>query len=63
MMERYKGYWISGSALPRPPNTLYWESLGIILKDGRKRSVVESRADSNNGIRFDLAGLAAWYGL
>jgi len=31
MMERYKGYWVSGSAVPGPPNTRYWESLGGAL--------------------------------
>jgi hypothetical protein len=35
MMERYKGFWKSGSALPGPPYTRYWESLGCVLKDGR----------------------------
>ena len=61
MMERYKGYWISGSALPGPPNTSYWESLGSDLKDGRLGSVVEVVRIQNNGITFDLAWLAAWY--
>jgi hypothetical protein len=41
MMERYKGYWITGSAVPGPPYTHYWESFGKILKDGRGSSVVE----------------------
>jgi hypothetical protein len=35
MMERYKGYWITGSAGSGPPYTRYWESRGCILKDGR----------------------------
>jgi len=61
MMERYKGYWISGTALPGPPNTFYWKSLGIILKDGRKRSVVEVGRIQHTGITFDLAGLAEFY--
>jgi hypothetical protein len=63
MMERYKGYWISGSAVFGPPNTFYWESLGTILKDGRNGSVVEVGRIRDNGITFDLAGLAAWYGV
>jgi hypothetical protein len=62
-MERYKGYWISGSAVAGPPNTFYWESLGTILKDGRGGSVVEVGRIQDNGITFDLAGLAAWYGM
>jgi len=59
MMERYKGYWISGSALPGPPNTSYWESLGCVLKDGRSGSVIEVERIQGSGIMFDLAGVAA----
>jgi hypothetical protein len=64
-MEKFKGYWISGSAVPGPPYTLYWECLGTILKDGRLGSVVEVGRIRDNGIRFDfdLAGLAEFYGL
>ena len=58
MMERYKGYWISGSPLPGPPNNRYWECLGIILKDGRVG--IEVERIQNNDITFDLSGLAAW---
>ena len=63
MMERYKGYWISGTAVPGPAYTFYWESLGTILKDGRKGSVVEVGRLQDNGITFDLAGLAEFYGM
>jgi len=63
MMERYKGYWISGSVVPGPPNTRYWDSLGSILNDGRSGSVVEIGRIQDGGITFDLAGLAAWYGI
>jgi hypothetical protein len=63
MMERYKGYWISGSALPGPPHTRYWESLGCVLKDGRSGSIIEVGRIQDTGITFDLAGLAAWYGM
>jgi hypothetical protein len=45
MMERDKGYWISSSAVPGPPNTRHWESLGIILKDGRLGLRRRTRAD------------------
>ena len=41
MMERYKGYWITGSSVPGPPYTRYWVTLGTVLKDGRMGSVVE----------------------
>lgn len=63
MMERYKGYWISGSALPGPPYTRYWESLGSVLKDGRLGSIVEVVRIQDVGITFYLAGLAEFYGI
>jgi hypothetical protein len=63
MMERYKGYWISGSALPGPPYTRYWESLGCILKDGRGSSIVEVAQIQDTGITFDLKGFAEFYGM
>lgn len=58
-MERCKGCWISGDAFPGPPNTFYWEFLGIILKDGRSGSVVEVARIQDGGTTFDIAGLAA----
>ena len=65
MMERYKGYWISGSAVPGPPYTHYWESSGSILKDGRLSSVVEVVRFQDTGITFDLdlAGFAEFFGM
>ena len=63
MMERYKGDWISGRAVPGPPNTRHWESLGTLLKDGRLGSIVEVVRIQDPGITFDLSGLAAWYGM
>ncbi len=63
MMERYKGYCITGSAVPGPPYTHYWHPFGKILKDGRLGSVVEVVRFQDTGIRFDLAGLAEWYGM
>jgi hypothetical protein len=58
MMERYKGCWISGSALPGPPYTRYWESLGCVLKDGRSGSIVEVGRIQDAGITCGLASLA-----
>jgi len=65
MMERYKGYWITGSAVPGPPHTLYWYSSGSILKDGRLGSVVEVVRFQDNGIRFDfdVRGFAEFFGM
>jgi hypothetical protein len=62
-MERYKGYWISGSAVPGPPYTRYWESLGCVLKDGRSGSIVEVRRIQDPGITFDLKEFAEFYGM
>jgi hypothetical protein len=63
MMEQYAGYWIDGSAIPGPPYTLYWESLGTILKSGRHGSLIEVVRLQDRGTRFDIRGVAEWYGL
>ena len=64
MMERYKGYWISGSAVPGPPHTHYWESSGSILKDGRLGSVVEVvRFQDTDRFDQDMRGLAEFFGM
>jgi hypothetical protein len=62
-MERYKGYRISGIAVPGPPNTRHWKSLGRVLEDGRLGSVVEVVRIHDHGIKFDYAGLAERYGM
>ena len=63
MMQRHRDYWISGSAVSGPPNTLYWESQGIVLKSGRHGSVIEVSRLHDRGITFELRELAEWYGL
>jgi hypothetical protein len=63
MMERYKSYWLSGSALSGPPNTFHWESRGTVLKEGRSGSVVEVVRIQDPGITFDLKGFAEFYGM
>ena len=64
MMERYKGYWITGSAVPGPPYTHYWESFGKILKDGRGSSVVEVvRFQDTDRFDQDMRGLAEFFGM
>ena len=65
MMERYKGYWITGSAVPGPRYTHYWHPFGKILKDGRLGSVVEVVRFQDTGIRFDqdMRGLAEFFGM
>jgi hypothetical protein len=63
MMEQYSGYWISGSAIPGPPYTLYWESLGTVLKAGRHSSLIKVLRLQDRGARFDTRTVAEWYGL
>ena len=40
-MERYKGYWIDGSAQIVYPNSHDLQSQGTVLKDGPQGSVIE----------------------
>lgn len=63
MVEQYSGYWISGSAMPGPPYTLYWESLGIVLKSGRHGSLVELVRLRDREARFDIREVAEWFAL
>jgi hypothetical protein len=64
MMERYKGYWISGTAVPGPPHTAWrWYPNGSVLKSRPNGSVVVVARIKDNGITFDLSGLAVWYGM
>ena len=49
-MERYKGYWITGSAVPGPPYTRYWETLGTVLKDGHSGSLSKSNGFETMGM-------------
>jgi hypothetical protein len=62
-MHRHRGYWITGSAVPGPPNTSYWESLGTVLKSGHSGSVIEVARLRDTGITFDMKQIAEWYGL
>ena len=57
-MERYKGYWITGTAIPGRLIPLL-ASFGKILKDGRLGSVVEVVRFQDTGIRFDF-DLPGW---
>ena len=41
MMEQHNGFWISGSAVPGPPNTDYWNPSGAVLFQRTNGSVVE----------------------
>lgn len=63
MMERHKGYWISGSTIPGPPYTAYWGILGTILKPHRGGSVVEVERFRLPRFTVEMKELAEWFGL
>jgi hypothetical protein len=63
MMQLHKGYWITGSAVPGPPNTTYWEILGTILKPHRGGSVVEMARLRLPTFTVEMKELAEWFGL
>jgi len=63
MMQLHKGYWISGSAVPGPPYTSYWEILGTILKPHRGGSVVEVGRLRLPTFTVEIKELAEWFGL
>ncbi len=62
-MQQHNGYWISGTAVPGPPYTTYWEALGIVLKSGRSGSVVELGRIRDPDETFELKELAAIWGI
>ena len=64
MEQHYKDYLIAGSAIPGPPNTgWYWYAHGSVLKCRPDGSAVQVARLNDNGITFDLAGVAEWYGM
>jgi hypothetical protein len=63
MMEQHRAYWIHGSAVPGPPYTSYWKSLGTILKSSRQGSVIEVVRLRDSGVTFEMPEVAEWYGL
>jgi len=46
-MQQHNGFWISGRAVPGPPNTDYWTPAGAVLFQRPNGSVVEF-------VRFNL---------
>ncbi len=63
MMQHHNGYWISGSAVPGPPDTTYWEAMGTVLRSGRGSSVVEVGRIRDPGETFEMHELAEIWGL
>ncbi len=62
-MQQHNGYWISGTAVPGPPYTTYWESMGTVLRSGRSGSVVEVGRIQDSGETFEMKELAAIWGM
>ena len=62
-MQLHNGYWISGSAVPGPPYTTYWEILGTVLKPHRGGSVVEVTRLRLPTFTVEIKELAEWFGL
>ena len=63
MMQQHNGYWISGSAVPGPPYTTYWEALGTVLRSGHGSSVVEVGRIRDPGATFEVQEVAAIWGM
>jgi hypothetical protein len=62
-MQQYARYWISGSAIPGPPYTAYWQSEALIYKSGRSGSIIQVARLVDLWLRFDLRALADWFAL
>ena len=62
-MQLHKGFWITGSAVPGPPYTTYWEILGTILKPDRGGSIVEVARLRLPTFTVEMKVLAEWVGL
>ena len=60
-MERYKGYWIDGSAQIIHPNAHDMQSQGTVLKDGPQGSVIE--VERLEGETFSTKGEAEAHGV
>ena len=63
-MENYKGYWISGSAIPSSPYTSRcWYAHGIVLKSRPNGFAVEVARIQDDGFAFEMKALVNWYGM
>jgi hypothetical protein len=62
-MEQHNGYWISGSAVPGPPYTTYWEILGTILKPCCGGSIMEVARLRLPTFTVEIQELAEWFGM
>ena len=63
MMQRYKGYFIEGSALLVHPSRLDWYVGGSVLVSGRSSSIVEIGRFRFQRFTVSIKELAEWFGL
>ena len=63
MMEQFRGFWISGSAIPGPPYTDYWKPAGAVLFQRGNGSVVELVRFTLRSFELDDQDVAALFGL
>ena len=63
MMEEYNGYWVSGSAVPGPPNTTYWTMRATVLKQRPNGSVFEVVRAQIDDWTIEFKELAEWFAL
>ena len=62
-MQRYKGYFITGTALLVHPFSLDWYVGGSILVPGRGSSIVEVMRFQLERFTVSIKELAEWFGL
>jgi hypothetical protein len=63
MMQRYKGYFIEGSALLVHPFSPDWYVGGSVLVLGRSSSIVEITGSQLQRFTVSIKELADWFGL
>jgi hypothetical protein len=63
MMQQHNGFWISGSAVPGPPYTTYWNPSGDVLIQCDNGSLVELVRFTLHTFELDDDGVAALFGL
>lgn len=63
MMEQHNGFWISGTAVPGPPNTVYWNPSGAVVFQCANGSVVDLVRFTLHTFELDDEGVAALFGL
>ena len=63
MMQPYKGYFITSSAMPVHPFNPDWNVGGSVLVPGQSSSIVEVTHFQLQQFTVSIKGLAEWFGL